>query len=119
MTIPVVPQTDVTSALWLKDRTRATKKQWLEMRLFLLKRGTTLPRWDLLRAEYQGFLPEFFDFRNGIAGVLSIKLIEFGLTSIPGLCALHFLIICVISSICSITMSSSCNNQNDLDVISL
>ena len=40
-------------------------------------------------------------------------------TMLFGLCALHFLIICVISSICSFTMSSSCNNQNCLDVIGL
>lgn len=62
-----VDQIDITEALWIKTKVRATQSSWLELRLFLLKHGTTLPRWDLLRAEYQGFLPKFFDFQNGIA----------------------------------------------------
>ena len=40
-------------------------------------------------------------------------------TLLFGLCALHFLVICRISSVCSSFLSGSCNNQNCLNVIGL
>ena len=40
-------------------------------------------------------------------------------TLLFGLFALHFLVICRISSVCSSVLSGSCNNQNCLNVIGL